>query len=143
LFLVYLLAASQGQITAGQIGVGIAQTPAFLLEREEGLDAGAGRASAWNVMAIESCRIAPVGDGMEVHREGVGLGKQHPSKGGHPSFEQGALVFARSPRGLGDGERLLGEDVQTGEQAQGLVEIKRVDVSTPLLVGGLERQQGQ
>ena len=60
-----------------------------------------------------------------------------------PSFEQGALVFARSPIGIVDGERLLGEDVQTGEQSQGLVEIKIVDVSTPLLVEELERQQGQ
>ena len=58
-------------------------------------------------------------------------------------FEQGALVVARGPIGVVGGERLLGEDVQTGEQAQGFVEIEVVDVAAPFLVEEFERQQGQ
>jgi hypothetical protein len=66
-------------IAAGQIGVGIAQTAAFPLQSEEGLDTGAGRAAGRDVVAIESRRITPVRDGKEVHREGVGRGKQYLS----------------------------------------------------------------
>ena len=95
-------------IAAGQIGVGIAQTAAFLLQSEEGLDAGAGRAAGRDVVAIEPRRITPVRDGMEVHREGVGRGKQCPSQSGYPPSEQGPLVFARCPIGIVDCVRLLG-----------------------------------
>ena len=129
-------------IAAGQIGVGIAQTAAFLLQSEEGLDAGAGRTAGRDVVAIEPGRITPVRDGMEVHREGVGRGKQYLSQSGYPPFEQCPLVFARGPIGIVDCVRLLGEDVQTGEQAQGFVEIEVVDMSASFFVEELERQQG-
>jgi hypothetical protein len=130
-------------IGAGQVGVGIAQAAALLLEGEEGLDAGAGRAAQRQVVAIEPGRVAPVGDGMEIEREGVGSGEHHGAQGWHPSAEQGELVLAGGPVRVVGGERLLGQDVQPGEEAQGLVEVEVVDVAVPLLVPQLQGQQCQ
>ena len=132
-----------GLIGSGQVGVGIAQATTLLLQREEGLDARAGRAAERQIVAIEPGRVAPIGDGMEVQREGIGLGEQRGSQGRHPAAERPELVLAGGPIGVVGGEGLLGEDVQPGEEAQGLVEVEVVDVAAPLLVEELQRQQGQ
>src|SRR4051794_18849839 len=80
---------------------------------------------------------------MEVEREGVGLGEQRGTQSRHPAAEQPELVLAGGPiRVIGD-EGLLGEDVQPGEEAEGLIEVEVVDVAASLLVEELQRQQGQ
>ena len=130
-----------GLIAPGQIGVGIAQAAAFLLQREKGLDAGAGLAAARDIVAIESRGIASVRDRVKIHGEGVSRWKQDLSQGGHPPLKQSALVLASGPiRVIGD-EGLLGEDVQPGEEAEGLIEVEVVDVAAPLLVEQFERQK--
>jgi hypothetical protein len=80
---------------------------------------------------------------MEVEREGVGPGEQRGAQGRYPAAEQPQLVRAGGPIRVVGGEGLLGEDVQAGEEAQGLVEVEVVDVAAPLLVEELQRQQGQ
>ena len=59
-----------------------------------------GRAEGRDVVAIEPRRITPVRDGMEVHREGVGRGKQCPSQSGYPPPVQGPLVLAHGLIGI-------------------------------------------
>ena len=80
---------------------------------------------------------------MEVQGEGVGRGEQRGAQGRHPAAEQPELVGAGGPIRVVGGEGLLGEDVQAGEEAQGLVEVEVVDVTAPLLVEELQRQQRQ
>lgn len=133
----------RGLIGPGQVGVGIAQATALLLQGEEGLDARAGRAAQRQIVPIQPGRVAPVGDRMEVQREGVGRGEQRGPQGGDPAAEQPELVLAGGPIRVSGDEGLLGEDVQSGEEAQGLVEVEVVDVAAPLLVEELQRQQGQ
>ena len=70
-------------------------------------------------------------------------GEQRGPQGRDPAAEQPELVLAGGPiRVVGD-EGLLGEDVQPGEQAEGLIEVEVVDVAAPLLVEELQRQQRQ
>jgi hypothetical protein len=130
-----------GLISAGQVGVGVAQATAVLFEGKEGLDAGIGDASAWEVVPVEPSRIAPVRNGMEVKRKRVGFGKQQGAEGANPSRQQSSLVVASGPVGVVGSVRLLGEDIQAGKKAQCLVKVKVVDVAAPLLVKQLERQQ--
>ena len=47
------------------------------------------------------------------------------------------------PVGVVGGERLLGQDVEPGEQAEGLVTVEIVDMTAAFLVEQLERQQRQ
>lgn len=80
---------------------------------------------------------------MEVQREGVGRGEQRGPQGRHPAAEQAELVLAGGPIRVVGGEGLLGEDVQPGEEAQGLVEVEVIDMAAAFLVEELQRQQGQ
>ena len=48
-----------GLVSADEVGVGVAQATAVLFEGKEGLDAGAGHTSAWEVVPVEPSRIAP------------------------------------------------------------------------------------
>ena len=78
---------------------------------------------------------------MEVEREPVGLGEQHRGQGLDPALQQAPLLVADGPVGVVGGERLLGEDVEAGEEAEGLVEVEVVDVTASLLVEQLQRQE--
>ena len=80
---------------------------------------------------------------MEVQREGVGCGEQGRAQGRDPATEQAELVLTGGAVGVIGGEGLLGEDVQPGEEAQGLVEVEVVDVAASLLVEELQGQEGQ
>jgi hypothetical protein len=80
---------------------------------------------------------------MEVQREGVGLGEQRGAQGRDPAAEQAQLVLAGRAVRVSGGEGLLREDVQAGEEAQGLVEVEVVDVAASLLVEELQSQEGQ
>ncbi len=94
-------------------------------------------------MLIEAGRVAPVGDGMEVQREGVGGREQRGAEGRHPAPEEPELVLAGGPIRVVGGEGLLGKDVQPGEEAQGFIEVEVIDVAPPFLVEELQGQQGQ
>jgi hypothetical protein len=75
-------------IGTGEIGVGIAQTAARLLECEEGQYARAGLASQWQIVAVERRGVAPVGDRVEVEREPVGGREHQRGQGLDPSLQQ-------------------------------------------------------
>ncbi len=75
-------------VGADQVGVGVAQATAVLFEGEEGLDTRAGHATAWEVVPVEPSGITSVGDGMEIKRKGVCLGKQHAAEGANPARQQ-------------------------------------------------------
>jgi len=87
--------------------------------------------------------VAPVGDGMEVKRERLGLRKEKIGQGPNPTGQKGALVVPTRAVGIGRGVGLLGQNVQTGEQAEGDIEVKVIDVTAALLVEQLQCQQAQ
>ena len=82
-------------IGAGQVGVGIAQDAALLLQGEEGLDARRRPRRGREVVVLQPGRVAAVGDGMEVQREGVGLGEQHRRQRRHPARQEPPLLVGR------------------------------------------------
>ena len=53
------------------------------------------------------------------------------------------MLVAHGPVGVVGGERLLGQDVEAGEQAEGLVAVEVVDMTAAFLVEQLQRQQRQ
>ena len=53
------------------------------------------------------------------------------------------MLVADGPVRVGGGERLLGQDVESGEQAENLVSIEIVDMTTSLFVEQFQRQQRQ
>ena len=128
-------------IGAGQVGVGVAQAAAVLLQGEEGQDARPGLAPQREVMAVERRGVAAEGDRMEVEREPLGLGEQHRGQGLDPALQQAPLLVATGAVGVVGGERLLGQDVEAGEQAEGLVAVEVVDMTASFLVEQLQRQQ--
>src|SRR5262249_26084297 len=65
----------------------------------------------------------------------------HGGQGSDPSLQEGLLLIAAGAVRVVGGERLLGEDVEAGEEAEGLVEVEVTDVTAPLLVEQLQRQQ--
>ena len=132
-------------IVAGQVGVGVTQATAVLFEREERQDARPGLASEGEVMAVERRRVAPEGDRMEVERESLGLWEEDRGQGLDPALQQAALLITNGPVGVGGGERLLGGNVEAGEEADHLVAVEVVDMAPSLLVEqfqGQEREQG-
>ena len=92
-------------------------------------------------MAVERRGVAAEGDRMEVEREPLGLGEDHRGQGLDPPLQQAPLLVANGPVGVGGGERLLGGDVEAGEQAEGLVAVEVVDMTASLLVEQLQRQE--
>ena len=130
-------------IGAGQVGVGVAQAAAVLFQGEEGQHARPGLAAERQVMAVERRGVAAEGDRVEVEREPLGLGEQHRGQGLDPALQQAALLVADGPVGVVGGERLLGEDVEAGEEAEGLVAVEVVDMAASLLVEQFQRQERQ
>ncbi len=128
-------------IVAGQIGVGVTQAAALLFEREERQDTRPSLALKREVMAVERRGVAPEGDRMEVEREPLGLGEEDRSQGLDPPLQQAALLVADGPVRVGGGERLLGGDVEAGEEAEGLVAVEVIDMTPSLLVEQLQRQK--
>jgi hypothetical protein len=59
----------------------------------------------------------------------------------HP--ERGLLAGARGAVRVVGGEALLGQDVQPGEEAEGLVEVEIGDMTTSLLIEQLQGQQAE
>ena len=55
---------------------------------------------------------------MEVEREPLGLGEHHRSQGLDPALQQAQLLGTHGAVGIVGRERLLGEDVETGEEAE-------------------------
>ncbi len=108
-------------IVAGQVGVGVTQAAAVLFQCEERQDARPGFALERKVMAVERRGVAAEWDRMEVEREPIGLGKEHRGEGLDPPLQQAPLLVADGPVRVGGGERLLGEDVESGEQAKNFV----------------------
>lgn len=128
-------------IAAGQIGVGVAQAAARLLQCEEGENARPGLASQRQIVAVECRGVAPVGDRVEVEGEPVG-GREHQwGQGLDPTLQEAQLLGAFGPVGVVGGEGLLRGDVEASEQADGLVAVEVVDVTAPLLVEQLQRQE--
>ena len=130
-------------IRARQVGVGIAQDPALGLLREEAEDTGAGLAAAGQEVVLQGRGIAPERDGMKVQREALCLGEQEWCQGGDPAGEELRLVAPLRAVGVVGGERGLGQDVEAGEETEGLVEVEIADVTVPFLVEQLEGEQAQ
>jgi hypothetical protein len=124
-----------GLVGAGEVRVGIAQDPAPWLVGEEAQDTGSGLALHGEVMIVEDFGVAPMGDGMEVEAELLGVGEQDGGQSGDPPREQGLLAGARGAVGVVGGEALLGQDVQPGEEAERLVEVEIADMAASLLIG--------
>ena len=130
-------------IGAGQIGVGIAQDPALGLLREEAEDAGTGLAAAGQEVVVQRGGIAAERGGMEVQREDLPLGVQQRCQGGDPAGEELLVVVPLGAVGIVGGEGGLGQDVEAGEQAEGLIEVEIADVAAPLLVEQFQGEQTQ
>src|SRR5664279_2270940 len=130
-------------IVAGQVGIGVTQAAALLFEREERQHARPGFALEREVMAVESGGVAAEWDRVEVEREPIGLGKDHGGEGLDPPLQQTPLLVADGPIRVGGGERLLGENVESGEQAKNLISVEIVDMTTSLFVEQLQRQERQ
>ena len=126
-----------------QVGVGVAQAATLLFQCEEAQHARPGDPAAWEVMPIEARWLAAVGDGMEVEREPRGIGEHHWSQRFDPPLQESLLLVPTSAVRIIGCERLLGENVEPGEQAEGLVEVEVSDRAAALLVEELQRQQGQ
>jgi hypothetical protein len=92
---------------------------------------------------IQAGVVASIGDGVEVEREGFGLGEEETGQGTDPASEEGPLVVPAGAVGVGGRIGLFRQDVEAGEQAQGLVEVEVIDIAAPLLVEELQRQQTQ
>lgn len=130
-------------IGAGQIGIGIAYDPALLLLGEEAEDAGTGLATAGQVVILQGGGIASEWDGVEVQGEGPAFGEQARGQGRDPTGEEALLMIPLSAIGVLGGISGLGQDVQTGEEAQALITVEVADMAPPLLVQELQGQQAQ
>ena len=80
---------------------------------------------------------------MEVQAERVRLGIESRQQAGDPSGEQTLLILPDRTVRIVGGEGRLRQDVQAGEEPQGLVEIEVADVTTPFLVDQFQGQQAQ
>jgi len=94
-------------------------------------------------VAVEPGGVAAVGDRVEVEREPLGRGEHHRGQGLDPPLQQPQLLVTHDPVGVVGGERLLGQDVEPGEQAEGFITVEIVDMTAAFLVEQLERQQRQ
>src|SRR3954451_6115927 len=92
-------------------------------------------------MAVQRRGVAPEGDRVEVEREPVGFGKDDRRQGLDPPLQQAPLLVANGAVRVGGGERLLGGDVEAGEEAEGLVAVEVVDMTASLLIEQLQRQE--
>ena len=117
-----------------QVGVGVAEHPAVVLQGEERQHARAGFPLPGQVMAIQTRIVAAVGDGVEVQTEGLGLGEQQRRQTPNPASEQGLLLRSACAVGVVGNVGLLGQDVQSGKQAQRFVAVEVVNVTAPLLI---------
>src|SRR5262249_1928046 len=94
-------------------------------------------------MAVEPPGVSTVGNRMKIERKALGIGKKERPQSLDPGLQQGGLGPALgSVRGI-RGKRLLGENVQTSKQPQGLIEVKVVDVAAPFFVEQFQSQQGK
>src|SRR5262245_65487007 len=94
-------------------------------------------------MPIQPGGIAAEGEGVEVDGEGAGGREQQRRQAADPALQQATLAGTGGAIRVVGGERLLGEDVQPGEEARGLVEVEVVDMAAPLLVEELQRPPGE
>jgi hypothetical protein len=92
-------------------------------------------------VVLEDFRFAPEGDGMEIKAEFLGVGKQQRSQAGDPPRQQSLLAGACGSVGVVGGVALLGQDIQAGEQSEGLVEVEIGDVAASFFVEQLQSQQ--
>ena len=132
-----------GLLVARQVGVGITEHPALVLLGEERLDAGVGLAQAGDVVVLQYGLVSAVGDGMEIQSECVGPGHQHRRQSLHPARQEPPLLVGLLAIGVIGGEALLGQDVQSGEESQRLLEIEVIDVAASLLVQEFQRQEAE
>ena len=102
---------------------------------------GAALPRSGQVVVLEDFGFTPKGDGMEIEAEFLGLGKQQRSQAGDPSGQQSLLAGPRGAVGVVGGIALLGQDIQAGEQAEGLVEVEIGDVAASFLVEQFQGQQ--
>src|SRR5262249_14475712 len=123
-----------GLVGAREVGVSVAQNAAFRLVGEEGEDARASLAPQRQVVVLQGFRLASVGDGVEVQAKGLGLREQQRCQPSDPAGQKPLLLRALGAVGVVGGIALLGQDVEAGEQPQGLIEIEVTDVATTLLV---------
>src|ERR1019366_3425908 len=80
------------------------------------------------------------------HPRGIGASDPRkvdyfPGRGNRRSLQQAQLLIPTGPVGVVGCERLLGEDVEAGEQAEGLVTVEVVDMTAPLLIEQFQPQQ--
>jgi hypothetical protein len=130
-------------IGTGQVGVGVAHDPAGLLLGEEAQDAGTGLAAAGQVVVLQCCGIAPERGGVEVQGEGPSLGEQEWGQGRDPAGEEALLLIPLGAIGVLGGISRLGQDVETGEEAQALIAVEVADMAPPLRVQELQGQHAQ
>src|ERR1019366_6147628 len=103
------------------------QAAALLFESEERQYARPSLALEWEVRAVQRLGVATEGDRMEVEREPLRFGEEQRGQGRGPPLQEVALWITSGPVGVVARERLLGEDIEAREQAEGLVAAEVVD----------------
>lgn len=94
-------------------------------------------------MIVQGSGIATERDRVEVQRERLRCGEQQGCQAGDPTGQELLLVAPLGAIGVVGGEGRLGQDVQPGEETEGLVAVEVVDVAPPLFVRELQGQQAQ
>lgn len=132
-----------GLIGAQEIGVGITEDAAFVFLSEQSQNAGASLAAHGEEVIVETAGLAAKRDRVEVEREGGARREQHRRERFDPAGKKLLLVRALRAVGIVGGEAFLGQDVEAGEEAQGLIAVEVVDVAAAFLVEQFQGEQAQ
>jgi len=87
--------------------------------------------------------VAAIRDGVEIKVEDFGLGKQLRRELANPAAQELFLVVALGAIGIIRSEGFLRQDIETGEESEGFVEIEVVDVAAAFLVEEFEDEQAE
>src|SRR5687768_18396491 len=108
---------------------------------EKGEDTCARLATLGDVMGVEACRVAAIGNGVKIETERRGFGQQQRGHMRQPSGQQTVLLLPLRAVGVVGGEGRLREDIEPCEQPERLIKMKVTDVTAAFLVQQLQSEQ--
>src|SRR5437016_12957923 len=101
---------------------------------EKGEDTRARLATLGDVVGVEACRVAAIGNGVKIETERRGFGQQPRGHLRQPAGQQPVLLLPLCAVGGVGGEGRLREDIESSEQTESLIKIRVTDVTSAYLV---------